>query len=328
MATYSIRSENLNSIIFNQNRKHEVSTQPPSQHFITATESNEIGRNDILFKNSIKPVNQLKPDNNFVSDQHYPINTAIWFNYERPYLPIEDRRLTEFFTEPEFYYTFPIPEKSNIYFRSRYTKIKRTRLPEIQDANENYVRNIVAGLYLLENPIIEGMAEQSFSAQADPQLTYYYHRSMSGKCPQCEMEDFYITGGFSIPNSGGPEGYLDGFPVTATSCAEYDFMIQEYQQTYPGGTADPITWDVTYADGNTVSGSGCASVPQPVRVASDTIWSTKGDFSAAQCAQLAVQYPTLKIQFNNYDTELVTTPVFPSGGPIGTPCSDLFATSN
>jgi hypothetical protein len=328
MATYTIKNFSSNEVTFNKNKKHNTTVDTVTEHIITATESNEIGRNDVLFKNSVKSVNQLKPDNNFVSNQHYPFNTAVLFNYERPYLPIEDRRLTEFFTEPEFYYTVPIPEKSNIYFRSRYTKIKRTRLPEIQDANENYVRDIVAGLYLLENPIIEGVAEQSFSAQADPQLTYYYHRSMSGKCPQCEMEGFTIDGGFSIPNSGGPEGNPDGFPVSATSCAEYDFMIQEYQQTYPGGTADPITWDVTYADGSTVSGSGCADVPQPVRVASDTIWSTKGDFSAAQCAQLAIQYPTLNIQFNNYDTELVTTTVFPIGGPIGTPCSDLFATSN
>jgi len=327
MATYTIKNSSINRLTFNKNKRHKATVNPVTQHIITATENNEIGRNDILFKNSIKSVSQLKPDNDFVSDQHYPFNTAVFFNYERPYLPIEQQRKAEFLTDPEFYYTFPESEKSNIYFRSRYTKIKRTRPPKIQDASENYIKDYVANYYMLEN-LTEDAETQSFSTQADPQLKYYYYRSMSGKCPQCEMEGFYITGGFSIPNSAGPEDNPDGFPLSATSCAEYDFMIQDYQQTYPDGTANDITWDLEYADGSTASGSGCADVPQPVRVASDTIWSTKGDFSAAQCAQLAIQYPTLNIQFNNYDTELVTTLIFPSGGPIGTPCSDLFATSN
>jgi hypothetical protein len=323
MATYSVRAESSNPIIFNQNRKHKVSTQPPTQHLITATENDEIGRNNILFKNSIKSVNQLKPDNNFVSDQHYPFNTAVLFNYEVPYLSIEDQRKAEFLTDPEDYYTFPKSTQSSIYFRSRYEKVVRSRPVGDKDASENYIQDIIAYLFVSQESY--DVQSQSFSAPDDDQLQYYYYRSMNGTCPACVVAgaSFELSGGVSFPSGDGPVEASGGFPLTTfPSCESLEAEIANLQELYAGTSIRPdypILWSVTYKDGTTINGTGCANLPDDYKDAA----AQSAGLSEEECSDLSERYPNIDIGFNMFDTEIITSQTQPSA-PIGEPCSDLF----
>lgn len=328
MSTYSIKNITVDSFTFNKNKRHKaIVSRPVTEHIITATENNEIGRNNILFKNSVKSTNQLKPDNNFVSNQHYPFNTAVLFNYEIPYLSIEEQRKAEFFADPEDYYTFPKSTQNSIYFRSRYEKIVRSRPVGDKDASENYIQDIIAYLTVPQLISQESLEVQSpqFSAQAGDQLQYYYYRSMNGTCPRCVLEggDFGLRLGITYPNDDGPLGNEQGYPlVGASSCEELNEWISMEPQV--GGAeiivGYPIDWTITYKDGTVISGIGCENVPDDFQDASSQILV---GLSEEECAGLSALYPNIDISFNMYDVELITSETAPSS-PVGEPCSDLF----
>ena len=323
MATYTIKDFSENEVTFNKNKRRKATVDTVTEHIITATESNEIGRNNILFKNSIKPVNRLKTDNNFVSNKHYPFNTAVFFNYEIPYLPIQEQRKAEFFADPEDYYTFPKSTQNRIYFRSRYEKIVRSRPVGDKDASENYIQDIIAYLFVSQESY--DVQSQSFSVQDDDQLQYYYYRSMNGTCPACVVAgaSFELSGGVSFPSGDGPVEASGGFPLTTfPSCESLEAEIANLQELYAGTSIRPdypILWSVTYKDGTTINGTGCANLPDDYKDAA----AQSAGLSEEECSDLSERYPNIDIGFNMFDTEIITSQTQPSA-PIGEPCSDLF----
>jgi hypothetical protein len=102
-------------------------------------------------------------------------------------------------------------------------------------------------------------------------------------CGSCQLVggDFSLRGGITYPSGDGPEGNTQGYPLIATSCEE----LNEYISMEPlieGAEiiiGYPIDWTFQYADGESVSGSGCENLPEDIA----TMYSEVKGLSQSDC---------------------------------------------
>lgn len=331
MSTYKIKSKpTINNTVYNAyNTNYSIKAAEGVGAKYARPETPTI-ENKIVNKNDIKSTNQLTTNNWFIIDTNYPFIAAVDFNYDVPYLGVSARK--EIFHQPDIYYTVPFNNSNNVvYFKSIHSKQSIERLSIRPDASQDFLEDITLNNYIDNNPFSEiqslQIQNQQFTAQSGNTYQYYYYRSMNGTCPICKIEggDFSLRGGVSFPDNDGPIDASGGFPLQSFSCRDLEAQIDNLNTAY-GGTSSiiigyPIDWSYTYKDGTTVGGSigDCDGLPSDLLEVYDNFGAAGSD----ECAAQAEKYPNIDIQFELYDTELVTSSNQPTS-PIGTPCSDLF----
>jgi hypothetical protein len=334
MSTYKIKSKpTINNTVYNAyNTNYSIEAAKGVGAKYARPETPTI-ENKIVNKNDIKSTNQLTSNNWSTINTNYPFNTAVFFNYEVPYLGLSYTKKIQHL--PEIYYTIPFDlENQTKFYQSKLifknNSSKKYRMHEGTDAALDFWTDIAleqsaSNDFLVQNLQLQEKNDSNVIAQNE-QIEYYYYRSMNGTCPICKIEggDFSLQGGVSFPSGDGPIAGEQGFPLQNSSCRGLEAEIVELLDTYAGSSISlgyPIDWSYTYKDGTTVGGTieSCDDLPSDLLEVYDNFGAAGPD----ECAAQAEKYPNIDIQFELYDTELVTSSNKPTS-PIGTPCSDLF----
>lgn len=319
MSTYKIKPKAITRVSFNQNKREYIPPTTTLGRDITL--ANELSSivNTPIFANDVTHVESLTKTNDMVANTNYPFNTAVFLGHRIPYLPIGASTLYPY--ESEIYSTLPVNDGYKPTFYHKYFEYKQyERVAEFPDSSVFTDLSIAFGDFIDNLPDIETQSAQSFQTLAEPDIRYFYYRSMNGTCPGCEVNGLEMTGGVSYPSGDSPdEMNPDGYPLVLTSCTDYDLEVA--RQSGTSAIMSEFTWSFTYLDESSISGvslNPCDELPSDVTAAFSYVGANE-----RICDLAAETYPNIDIFLNMYDTEVVYTGTPPSS-PVGTPCSDLF----
>jgi len=151
-----------------------------------------------------------------------------------------------------------------------------TWIPIVSDINWDIILSNIntsqsaAAAPSLSSDIDSDVFEDALSAPLiPPEAIYFLIAPSLPLCGSCQLVggDFSLRFGVSFPSGDGPSNNPNGFPLVASSCEELEQYIADTIASYSETSMElgyPIDWTFQYADGESISGSGCENLPADV----------------------------------------------------------------